>query len=411
MRNRFNGSRRGRRPESFGSVPGDGSPYDFTSRDEDSVDPVDLLSIRADDELLDLLASGRTSFAGPDGRHALGASPGLDDNINDDRQMLALLAAWRDEVRNEPIPELISVEDASEAIVAGYRVERPRRRLMSVAAAAAVVVVGMSGVALGTGSAKPGDTLWGVSKVLNSDRASSVEAAQRVSVTLASVRQALAEGHVADAQAKLASIAPDLNKVTDEQTKDELAVKQANLVESAGDAKEGEQVKTDDSGKRDDGHDSDHHGNSNGHDPKSDGSKSDQSKSDELKSEVIKSMDPRIAPAKPGDPTTDGTTSPDGADAGPTTSKPDPRKTIIGPTIEPEPKPSSPRPSKWNPPPRKTTTTAPTDTGNSTQQEQNKPGDKPEGEGDQTQSGPQRDQPAEQNPPAQPGPRPAPPGS
>ena len=41
MRNRFNGSRRGRRPDSFGSVLGGGSPYDFTTRDEDSVEPVD----------------------------------------------------------------------------------------------------------------------------------------------------------------------------------------------------------------------------------------------------------------------------------------------------------------------------------------------------------------------------------
>lgn len=427
MRNRFNGSRRGRRPESFGSVPGDSSPYDFTLRDEDSVDPVDLLSIRADDELLDALASGLSSFGDTDGRHALGGHPGLDDNINDDQQMLALLATWRDEIRDEPIPELISVEDASEAIVAGYRTERPRRRLMSVAAAAAAVVVGMSGVALGAGNAKPGDTLWGVSKALDGDRASSVEAAQQVSVTLASVRQALAEGHVAEAQAKLATITPVLSKVTDEQTKDELAKTQANLAETVGDAKEGEKVKTDESGKRDDGHDPDHRsdqrGGSGGHDSKSDGSKSDQPDPDELRSQIMKSMDPRFSPGKPGDPKPDPSTSPGNQGPGTATGQPDPRK-AVAPTTEPKSstKPSSgPRPSKWNPPPRKTTTAPDNGAngggsnggGNSQQGQNNKPDGqhKAEGEGTPAQTGPQG-QPAQNNPPAQqPGPRPVPPGS
>lgn len=436
MRNRFSGSRRGRRPESFGSVPGDSSPYDFTLRDEDSVDPVDLLSIRADDELLDALASGLSSFGDAEGRHALGGHPGLDDNINDDQQMLALLATWRDEIRKEPIPELISVEDASEAIVAGHHAERPRRRLMSVAAAAAAVVVGMSGVALGAGNAKPGDTLWGVSKALNSDRASSVEAAQQVSVTLASVRQALAEGHVAEAQAKLATITPVLSKVTDEETKDELAKTQANLAETVGDAKEGEKVKTDDSGKRDDGHDSDKRGGSNGHDSRPDGSKSDsksgQPDPDELRSQIMRSMDPRFSPGKPGDSKPDSTTSPDNHGQAPdtTTGQSDPRRAAT-PTTEPKSttKPSSgPRPSKWNPPPRKTTT-APNnggnnggssggnngpDNGGNSQQGQNKPDGqhKPagQGEGAPAQTGPQA-QPAPNNSPAQPGPRPVPPGS
>jgi hypothetical protein len=445
MRNRFNGSRRGRRPDSFGSVPGDNSPYDFSLRDEDSVDPVDLLSIRADDELLDALASGLTSFTGSEGRHALGVAPGLDDNINDDQQMLALLAAWRDEVRDEPIPELISVEDASEVIVAGYRIERPRRRLMSVAAAAAVVVIGLSGVALGAGSAKPGDALWGVSKALNGNRATSLEAAQQVTVTLASVRQALADGRVAEAQAKLASIAPELNKVTDQQTKQHLADTQANLVQTVGQAKEGEKVKTDDSGKRDDDHDSDHHGGWNGHDPRSDESKSDQSnpdqsKSDELKSEVLRPIDPRFGPGKPDGPKPDGSTGPGTAGGGPdshgpwtgtATSPPDPRKAIVPttPTTEPKwpSKPSSgPRPSKWNPPPRKTTTNGSNNDGNShqNQNQNNKPDGehKAEGEGNPDQTGQQGNgqqgngqqgngPQAQQNPPAQPGPRPVPPGS
>ncbi|MDQ2709666.1 MAG: hypothetical protein M3Z25_19470, partial [Actinomycetota bacterium] len=111
------------------------------------------------------------------------------------------------------------------------------------------VVLGLSGVAIGAGSAQPGDPLWGVAKALNGERAGSTEAAQRVSVALASVQQALDEGRVSDAQATLAAVAPELAKVTDQETKKELASKQANLANTAADTKEGEPVHTDEFGK------------------------------------------------------------------------------------------------------------------------------------------------------------------
>jgi hypothetical protein len=376
MRNRFNEPRRGRRPGRSGTVPTNSSPYDFGSADDEQVDPVDLLAIRADDELLDALAAGDFSFGGL----GVGAEDGL-DGFQDDQRMMAMLAAWRDDVLDTEVPELVTVEQASEAMVAGQRdTSYPRRRLMSVAAAAAVVVVGMSVVAIGAGTAEPGDPLWGVSKTLNGDRAESKEAAQRVSVALASVQQALDEGRVKDAQATLAAVAPELSKVTDEETKDELARKQANLSETAGDAEEGEKVHTDESGKRDH-KDKDSRSNS-----------SDNKSSDARSSDAAPGKDPRSSHSS--------------------SSAADPRRTVVGPSSsKPAPPPvtsTSDRPS-----PASSSKAEPSKTSSppeSKKPESSKPKDDPEkgkGEGESSSSSSHSTPTALPPPPGPPPPVPA----
>jgi uncharacterized membrane protein YgcG len=232
--------RRRRGSDRPGMAPG-GSPYDFAAENEEQVDPVDLLAIRADDELLDALAAGRPvgmSFGGPE------LDRRFDTGYNDDQQVLAMLQSWRTDVESEPFPELISVEDASEAIVAGQRAARPRRRLVPVAAAAAVVVLALSGVAIGASNAQPGDPLWGVSTILNGNRAKSVEAAYRVNLALTTAQQALAEGRPADARAALADVGPELQHVTDQQRREELSRKSTNLMATADVTDQGEKVQT-----------------------------------------------------------------------------------------------------------------------------------------------------------------------
>jgi hypothetical protein len=369
MRNRFNEPRRGRRPDRSGSAPINSSPYDFGSADDDQVDPIDLMAIRADDELLDALASGEVSLGGFGSR----VERDLDGGFRDDRQMLAMLAAWRDEVLDGPAPELVSVERASEAIVAGQRSVYPKRRLMPVAAAAAAVVLGLSGVAIGAGAAEPGDPLWGVSKSLNSDRAESKEAAQRVTVALASVQQALDEGRVKDAQATLAAVAPELDKVKDEQTKQELAEKQANLAETAGDAKEGEKVHTDESGKRDDakgnaGKDKDPSGHSSSSkpgDPKQ-GVQGDKDSDSRGQANSTSAPDQRRSAAT-------STTKPATPPASSADDKPPPN-TTTEPKPEPETKPDSTKPDSTKPDSTKPDSTKP----DSTKPDSNK---KKDGEG------------------------------
>jgi hypothetical protein len=221
-----------------------GSPFDFSTDDEERVDPVEFLAIRADDELLDGLSTGL--LVGP--AYTEGCGSGVHSGYADDQHVLALLAELRAEIDSVPFPELVMVDEACDAIAAGRRAVRPRRRLMSLTAAAAVTVMALSGVALAAGNAQPGDALWGVSAVLDANRARSVEAAYRVDTALATARQALAEGRVAEARATLASVTPDLDKVSDPERKVQLSRTARNLTDAADEAREGERVQTDEHG-------------------------------------------------------------------------------------------------------------------------------------------------------------------
>jgi hypothetical protein len=372
MRNPWQGggsSRRGRsksddRP---GTTPS-GSPYDFSADHDEQVDPVDLLAIRADDELLDALATGR-----PVGPHLLtGSDRQLDSGYTDDQQVLAMLQALRADVDSDPFPELVSVEEASKAIVAGQRAARPKRRLMPVATAAAVAVLAMSGVAIGASNAEPGDPLWGVSSVLDNNRAKSVEAAYRVTAALSAAQQALAEGRTADAKAVLASVQPDLAQVTDQERKDELSRKSANLTETVDTSPVGERVDTDENGaRRDRNRDRDHRqqggsGNSNSS-PNSGGNNSSPNSGGNNSSPNSGGNNPTFDPrsGQPGFPSLPGLPGPDprrgGAGPGQESQRPeqqrDPRRggspeATSPSTGSPRPAPQSPKPGPESPRPR-----------------------------------------------------------
>ena len=114
-----------------------------------------------------------------------------------------MLAAWRAEIEAEPIPELIDLDTAVAAVVAGMKADeagtrRKRadrmRHLAPLAAAAAIIVATISGVGLGSQDAMPGDTLWAIQKVVNPERAESVETKIVVESRLAEVRMALSTG-------------------------------------------------------------------------------------------------------------------------------------------------------------------------------------------------------------------------
>jgi hypothetical protein len=221
-----------------------GSPFDFGVEDNELVDPVDRLASSADDELLDTLASGRAVGPGfGSGRHASAES-----SYRDEQQILAMLGALRAEVESEPFPELVSLDEACAAIATGQRSSRPRRRLMPVAAAAAVVVLGLSGVAIAATDAQPGDPLWGLSTVLDDGRAKSVEAAYQVDLALTAAQQALALGRVSDAQQIIKKVEPKLFQIRDTQRKDALSSKSANLLAAAARMPEGQSVHTDQNG-------------------------------------------------------------------------------------------------------------------------------------------------------------------
>ncbi|MGH4019823.1 MAG: anti-sigma-D factor RsdA [Pseudonocardiaceae bacterium] len=163
----------------------DGRPGDDLTHDA-LVSPSDLAAVQADDALLDLL--GRADAATP---------------LPDD-PLARVLMAWRREVDAEPVGELVDTDTALEVVAAARRPARRRRPMLApFAAAAALFVIAFSGVGVAAKSAQPGDPLWGVTQVLYSEHARSVEAAHSVRTELEQASQQLERGRPDAAQGAL----------------------------------------------------------------------------------------------------------------------------------------------------------------------------------------------------------------
>ena len=196
---------------------------------DDIEDPIDLVAVQADDELINALSAGMSV-----------SSPGMGGYSADDR-VAAILAAWKAEVDERPIPELVDVDTAVSTVLAARRPpSRRARHLVPVAAAAAFVVLAIGGVSVGSYNARPDDALWGVSKVLYSERAESVEAAARVEDRIASAKEALVAGEPVRAAAELAQAETDLGTVRPEEGRGELAETQDFLRAKAAETPPGQ---------------------------------------------------------------------------------------------------------------------------------------------------------------------------
>jgi Anti-sigma-D factor RsdA to sigma factor binding region len=171
---------------------------------DEAEEPVDLVALQADDELIDALASGLSVSSA-------GSALDVDDKVS------AILAAWRADVDAEPIPELVDLDTAVATVQAARRPSRRARHLVPVAAAAAALVTLLGGVSLGSYSAEPDDVLWPVAKVLYSERTGSVEAAGRVEERIARAKQAIAAGQPVVAEQELQAAAADLAAVRPEE--------------------------------------------------------------------------------------------------------------------------------------------------------------------------------------------------
>jgi len=197
--------------------------------DELAGEPEDLAQIRSDDALLDALAAqvnGAPST--PNGHHPVDPTP-VD---LDDEQLNALLVAWRQDVDSDPLPEMVDTTTALATVTAAKSARRRRPRLLvPVAAAAAVLAVAFAGVGMAARDAQPGDTLWGLSKVLYADHARSVEDAQSVRSDLNNAQQALQQGKIDEAKDALQAAGSQLPAVKSEDGKDDLQAKHESLLE------------------------------------------------------------------------------------------------------------------------------------------------------------------------------------
>jgi hypothetical protein len=195
--------------------------------------PLDLVAVQVDDELVNAVGTrraGTPAVAGP-------AAGGVDGPMGDDR-LVALLASWRAEIDAEPIPELVDLDTAVAAVMAGVDAQkltarRTRgtrlRQLAPLAAAAAIIVATVTGVGLGSQDAVPGDTLWAVQKVVNPERAESVEAKIEVESRLQEVRSALEEGDTVTAAHKLEEIRKQIPTVRGQEGRGQLDQEQEFL--------------------------------------------------------------------------------------------------------------------------------------------------------------------------------------
>jgi hypothetical protein len=189
---------------------------------DDLVDgPVDLAAVRADDALLDAIAGGAVS-GGLGGSGDVFGRPGQDDD-----DLAAILAAWKADIEADPMPELVSLDEASEAVEAGHaardrRASRARRR-MPFAVAAAAIAVALSGLTVAVHSAQPGDAMFGLTKVFFSEHADNVSKAQQARATIDQANVAIRNGDPAQAQQLLQSAAGQIQAA---QPEDQPALQQ-----------------------------------------------------------------------------------------------------------------------------------------------------------------------------------------
>ncbi|OJG05429.1 Anti-sigma-D factor RsdA [Pseudonocardia autotrophica] len=157
--------------------------------------PIDLVELQADDELINALSSG-LGVSGP-GRRGYD----VDDHLT------AMLSSWKDEVERDPIPQLLDTDEAVQIL----QPAKPSRKvsfLRPLVAAAAVAACALAVVSISAHEAQPGDALWGVSRVLYSERAEQVQAATTLREGIDRVNAKLAAGDTVGAQQELTALGP-----------------------------------------------------------------------------------------------------------------------------------------------------------------------------------------------------------
>jgi hypothetical protein len=189
------------------------------ANDPDASIAADLSAVQADDALLDALG---------------GSDPRIADGLGD-QELNALLLAWRRDIDSEPLAELVDPDTAVATVKTAALAQRhahrgrKRRMLVPVAAAAAVLAIAFTGTGLAARDAQPGDTLWGLTKVLYSDHARSVEAAAAARSDLNAALLALGQGRYEDARKALDEAQNALKMVSAEDNLDQLMAQHRQL--------------------------------------------------------------------------------------------------------------------------------------------------------------------------------------
>jgi hypothetical protein len=175
----------------------------------------DLTRIAADDEFLDAIAVGgadlRSVFAHAGGA-TTGSFPTFDASLGHRPIGLGpLLVTWRSELQERPLPPLPVLAARPMLAPADRSRRRSLRSLISVGAAICALL--MASTAVGAHSAQPGQPLWGLSQVLWSEHANSVEARVNVEAAFSMAKKAIDAGNPAKARELLKGLDGEVDKV------------------------------------------------------------------------------------------------------------------------------------------------------------------------------------------------------
>jgi hypothetical protein len=172
---------------------------------------VDLADVFADDDLIEALLGGRPVAAGSGAPAPWTGRAGGADVLGSD-PLIDLFETWRDELVAAPLPARPAVSRAADAVADGH-VRRNRSVRPALFIVAAIIALLIGSAAVGSRTAKPGDTLWGLASVLWSDRTESVNSVKQVNLAMDRARRLLADGRQADARTALIQATVELGQI------------------------------------------------------------------------------------------------------------------------------------------------------------------------------------------------------
>jgi hypothetical protein len=147
-----------------------------------------------------------------------------DQRDSGERALAGLLEDWRDELR-APVPRgLCSEPEAVRALHRGLAQRRHVRRRMALVGTLAATLLGVGGFVAMMGEAQPGDTLYGVHTKVFGEPASvhDERIASSAQTDLDRVEQMITLGQWDEAQDKLAAVSDRVQKVKDNDRKQDL---------------------------------------------------------------------------------------------------------------------------------------------------------------------------------------------
>ncbi|MFB7721608.1 MULTISPECIES: anti-sigma-D factor RsdA [unclassified Nocardia] len=199
----------------------DSGPYAEASGD---TGPVDIAAVRRDDALIDAISGD-----GP-----------VQTGTTEEYQLAALLANWRAEILDEPMPagpdldtivaavnQEIGARDARIGAQSGGRL-RLLRPILGSAAALALIIGGLSAFSY---NANPGDPLWRVKEVVFSEQAQST-VVSRADSDLAQAQDLINQNKPEQAKALLERASANVSQVNDNGKKDDLQDRWQQVVAS-----------------------------------------------------------------------------------------------------------------------------------------------------------------------------------